>query len=43
LVARDQLGFGPTGPLAGRRFIGMSTHNPELVASAVSALEQLIA
>jgi DICT domain-containing protein len=43
LVARDQVGFGPTGPLAGRRFVGMSTHDAQLVGAAVERLERLSA
>lgn len=43
LVARDQHGFGPTGPLVGRRFVGMSTHDAELVTAAAAALERLAA
>ena len=40
LVARDQHGFGPTGPLAGRRFLGVSTHDADLVLTACTALER---
>lgn len=40
LVARDQHGFGPTGPLTGRRFVGVSTHDADLVQAAVTELEQ---
>jgi DICT domain-containing protein len=40
LVARDQHGFGPTGPLAGRRFVGLSTHDADLVRTACTALER---
>lgn len=38
LVARDQQGFGPTGPLLGRRFIGLSTHDSKLVLAAIEVL-----
>lgn len=41
LVARDQQGFGPTGPLAGRRFEGACTHDTKLVAAATEALAAL--
>jgi DICT domain-containing protein len=39
LVARDQSGFGTTGPLAGRRFVGLGTHDTQLVRLAIDALE----
>ncbi len=39
LAARDQQGFGPTGPLAGRRFEGLCSHDAQLVAAACEALE----
>jgi DICT domain-containing protein len=41
LVARDQSGFGPTGPLAGRRFVGLGTHDSQLVRLAIEALERM--
>jgi hypothetical protein len=40
LVARDLHGFGPTGPLAGRRFKGITVHDSRIVRSASDALIQ---
>jgi DICT domain-containing protein len=41
LAARDLTGFGPTGPLAHRRFLGVTLHDSALVARAVEVLTRL--
>jgi DICT domain-containing protein len=38
LAARDLTGFGPSGPLAHRRFLGIALHDSDVVARAVDAL-----
>jgi DICT domain-containing protein len=43
LAARDLTGFGPTGPLAHRRFVAVTLHDPELIARAVAELSRLAA
>lgn len=40
LAARDLDGFGPTGPLQGRRFAGLTVHDGPLVTEAMRELSR---
>ncbi|HET8934533.1 MAG TPA: DICT sensory domain-containing protein [Polyangiales bacterium] len=42
LVARDLDGFGPTGPLQGRRFSGLTLHDSGVIGRAIQELKRCV-